>query len=294
MKRSREPPSELSFYVIDAFTDIAFSGNPAGVCLCKDSKLSVSQMRKVVDEFALPIVAFVGETEEKGVFSIRWFTPSQEIPLCGHGTLAAAYVLYVKERVSAKELTFSYEGGTLKASMNKDRVSVTLPQNVPQPIELSDSIRSSLAAALKLDVDAMLMTSYSETSKKLVVEILKVDVLKSLTPNFSDLLAVSFPVEVVGVIVTVYDAEVRSKKYNWVCRYFAPWIGVEEDPATGSVQTCLAPYFSPRIDQPVMNAYQVSKRGGSFVITLPSYETVKIEGGTRTVLRGYVKFPRDR
>ncbi|MEM7607257.1 MAG: PhzF family phenazine biosynthesis protein [Myxococcota bacterium] len=257
----------LPVYQIDAFTTGPFSGNPAGVCLL-EAWPTDAWMQSVAMEMALSETAFV--VREPEGLRLRWFTPTAEVDLCGHATLATAHALWHEEGSEDDVLRFQTRSGWLEARAVGERIRIDLPALVPEAADAP----SSLAAALGVGADAGFFRSRFDSLVVLEDEA----ALRALTPDMRALM----DVDTRGVIVTA-----PSASYDCVSRFFAPRVGVPEDPVTGSAHCVLAPYWTVRLGKETLRAYQASKRGGELELEVRD-ERVLLTGGCRTFLRGTI------
>jgi len=262
----------VPFYQVDAFTETPFKGNPAAICFMSTG-LQDSLYLAISAEMNLSETAFA-EPEGDGVYRLRWFTPRREVPLCGHATLALAHVLFNERVYRGDELTFKTMSDDLHAYRDRRGVRMDFPRNDPKPVA---PIRGILDG---LGVGEYLAFQYSDTNQKLLVELGSEEQVRSVNPDFKALLAVDNTLGWRGVIVTS-----RSAEYDFVSRYFAPWMGVDEDPVTGSAHTVLGPYWAAKLGKAAMRAYQASSRGGVIHVEL-SGDRVNLVGGSVTVVRG--------
>ena len=269
---------KVPFYQVDAFTSKPFRGNPAAVCLMRcDLKDDVYQ--SIAKEMNLSETAFVEAAEEPGSYRLRWFTPKREVPLCGHATLATAHVLFRHRGVRRRRLTFETLSGVLCAERVKDGVRLDFPRNDPEEVEPIGAILRGLGVTKCVDFQ------YSHTNQKLLVRLGNEEEVRRLKPRFSDLLETENPLGWRGVIVTAQGAN----PYDFVSRYFAPWMGVDEDPVTGSAHTVLAPYWAKVLGKNIFRAYQASERGGELLLEL-SEDRVFMTGEAVTVALGTLTF----
>jgi predicted PhzF superfamily epimerase YddE/YHI9 len=252
---------------IDAFTDRAFAGNPAAVCLL-EQPAAADWMQNVAAEMNLAETAFVCPIE--GGFGLRWFTPAVEVDLCGHATLAAAHALWSEQRADGpKPIRFFTNSGWLSAS----RIGNLIELDFPATPATAERPSSELLSALQVQPT---FVGQSKFDKLLVVD--SEDVLRSVAPDFAMLQRV----EARGVIVTSRSS---NPEFDFISRYFAPAAGINEDPVTGSAHCCLAPYWSEQLGKTDMVGYQASSRGG-VVRTRIAGERVLLGGHAVTVLRG--------
>jgi PhzF family phenazine biosynthesis protein len=245
----------MQSYIVDSFTNQPFKGNPAGVCF-PEHELSEDQMLNIAMEFGLSETAFVLPTSKKDIYSIRYFSPKKEIPLCGHATLASAKVLF--KNTEANEIHFiTMENVDLPIRRRENEIIMEFPV-----YELTEgTVPASMLSAL--GIEKVVQISYSPKNKIFLLEIEDTEVLANLTPDFAALLR-SYE-KINGVLVT---ASAHDEQYDYHYRYFWPWSGTHEDPVTGGVQTFLAKYWSIRLHKTKMKAFQSSTRTGSMDIEL--------------------------
>ncbi len=230
-------------YQVDAFAQKVFEGNPAAVCIMK-SWPGEEWMQKVAMENNLAETAFV--VPNHGLFEIRWFTPELEVDLCGHATLASAFVLFYHEGVSSDKINFnSLRSGALSVEKGEDgQLILDFPEDVPVTVPKNSALNKALGSEpiemFKGKTDFLLVYKKQED-------------IALMRPDF---LALS-KIDARGVIVTA-----PGKKVDFVSRFFAPQSGVNEDPVTGSAHTTLTPYWSGVLGKTQMSARQISKRGG--------------------------------
>ena len=229
-------------YQVDAFAETVFTGNPAAVCPL-DTWLSDEIMQKIAMENNLAETAFFVKKDE--IYELRWFTPKVEVDLCGHATLAAAYVLFNHENFNEKVVRFySPRSGELTVTKNGDLLTLNFPADVYQQIGLSDEIRDAF--------NKMPLSAYKgKTDYLLVFD--KEDDIKTLVPGFDAIARLGGR----GLIATA-----KGDTVDFVSRFFAPQSGVYEDPVTGSAHTTLVPYWHSRLCKSEMTAIQLSERKG--------------------------------
>ncbi len=261
------------FFQIDAFTKIPFKGNPAAVCFMPtnlDDKFYLS----IAQEMNLSETAFVEEIS-KGIFNLRWFTPLREVPLCGHATLATGYAIFKHLELGNERVEFQTLSGSLYAERVQDGIRLNFPENKPFKIDPPEEVLEALGVTDWVDV------LYSDTNQKLVVHLQNENDLSNISPDFGSLLKVKNILGWRGVIVTADGIG----EYDFISRYFAPWMGINEDPVTGSSHTVLAPYWGEKLGKSSMMAYQASARGGVLFVELIN-DRVFLTGNCVTVVRG--------
>lgn len=232
---------QLPLYTVNAFTDTAFTGNPAAVCLL-DKWLEDELMQAIAAQNNLSETAFMLRLDD-GHYQIRWFTPTVEVPLCGHATLASAYVLKNIQSERAKSIRFESKSGPLIATANGEQLTLDFPSQ----------------ASKRLATPTWFVNAFGANPN----EFLKSDYYLALFPNQEILAALEpdFPLlaqqKNTRVIVSA-----PGDTHDFVSRFFAPCDGIDEDPVTGSAHCILTPYWAKRLRKNTLRAHQISKRGG--------------------------------
>ena len=254
---------------VDAFTDRPFAGNPAAVCVLP-KPAEERWMQDVAREMNLSETAFLYPQDDG--FRLRWFTPTVEVDLCGHATLASAHVLWGDGHLPPhSEARFHTNSGLLTAERRGAWIEMNFPAVRAEPA----AAPAELARALGLTASA---ASVTRTRFDYLVEVDSEDTVRGLAPDFA--LLRRLPVR--GVIVTSRSG---SPEFDFVSRFFAPGSGVDEDPATGSTHCSLAPYWGARLGKTEMIGRQVSARGGVVRVRMHG-DRVVLGGQAVTVLRG--------
>ena len=265
----------LKITQVDAFTDKPFAGNPAAVCVTK-RPLADELMQAIAAEMNLSETAFLYPIE--GGYSLRWFTPAVEVDLCGHATLASAHVLWSEGHIAIDEVAkFNTKSGWLSAKQTVKGTDSWIELDFPtRPVEQSQHVLPQLIKSLCCSGN---IRAVAKNDKNYLVEVQSESALKALAPDFA---AVGkLPVQ--GIIAT---APADSDEYDFVSRYFAPAVGVNEDPVTGSAHASLAPYWQEKLGKSSMMARQISDRGGVLQVVCEKDNRVKISGQAVTVLKG--------
>lgn len=256
---------KLTIYQVDAFTSKLFGGNPAAV-IPLEEWLDDELMQSIALENNLSETAFF--VNENGEFRIRWFTPTAEVDLCGHATLASAYVMFNNLGFSESSIFFNSKSGKLVVKREGELISLDFPSRIPTPIEtpsvLSEALGINPREVLFNKSTLAVLNSESEVRK------LKPDIRKFLK------------LDTHGVIITALGDEV-----DFVSRFFAPDVGIDEDPVTGYAHTILTPYWTNVLGKNRMNALQVSKRGGELICELKD-ERVLILGEAKLYMKGEI------
>ena len=252
---------------VDSFTHTPFAGNPAGVCVMDDAA-DESWMADVAREMNLSETAFVYPVADG--FHLRWFTPVVEVEMCGHATLAAAHVLYEDGHIAPdRQARFATMSGLLTAARQDDLIELNFPavplDEVPAPPSLTDALGVSALGAARGQFDYL-------------VEVASEEEVRSVQPDFGALSRQ----DARGFIVT---ARATSGEYDFVSRFFAPAMGIDEDPVTGAAHCALGPYWAARLGKTEFTAYQASARGGVVRVRVAG-ERVVLGGQAVTVMRG--------
>jgi len=259
-------------FFVNAFTGKYYQGNTAAVLLL-DTYPPKARMQRLAKEFGFSETVFVVK-ESAELFRIRWFTPETEVKLCGHGTLAAATVLFAEGAVSGDRLTFLSRSGQLHISHHNATITMDFPRDEPMEIPL----RQNLAAALT-SIEPI-CSLYAPNTRNLIYVYTDAQTVVDMCPDFQRLAQLQDD-RVFGIIVTAG----QWNGYHYVCRYFAPWEGIWEDPVTGSAQVSLAPYWGKRLHKLTLKGYQASGRGGRFQVSLKR-NRVLIKGRAFIYLKG--------
>jgi PhzF family phenazine biosynthesis protein len=242
----------MKLYQVDAFTDQVFHGNPAAVCIVEE-ELDSSTMQQIAMEMNLSETAFVRIYKDH--CNIRWFTPATEVPLCGHATLASSFILFTEgywpqDRV----IEFDSLSGPLFVHYHQEGLTLNFPSQVPRPlsdekvIEYSDSFDVDLAQVLEVPNEMIFIFKQEEE-------------LRTFDPQDAKVAALAQN----GLIISAWSGQ---EGVDFISRYFAPNLGIKEDPVTGFMHTILTPYWAEQKSRTSFNAYQASKRGGHLYLAL--------------------------
>ena len=259
---------ELNLYQIDAFTDQLFGGNPAAVCPL-DSWLPEATMQAIAMENNLSETAFI--VHETSGWRIRWFTPVTEVKLCGHATLASAWVYFNHLRTDARQVVFDSLSGPLTVSRDGDRLTLDFPVRRAEPV-VAPGVLAAALGCTPLEVlanDDWLVLLDSEQT------------VRGLQPDMGLLRKL----ERRGLMVTAAGSDC-----DFVSRFFAPKYGIDEDPVTGATHTALTPFWAERLGKSRLHARQLSARGGELFCELQG-ERVLISGYAAPYLRGVISLP---
>jgi len=266
---------EIKSFIVDAFTSALFKGNQAAVCLL-DTALEEHTMLLIAKEFGFSETAFIDQISE-GTFSIRYFSPKMEIPLCGHATMASAKVLF-EENSTLNQLVFhTHSGYTLEIERKDKEISMYFPVLGLADYSLSPEILEAIG------IKQVQYCGYNKEHNIVLVEMGSSEELANLKPDFSTLRNCKTSIN--GVAVTAASA---SDIYDYEYRYFWPWSGTDEDPVTGAVQSFLVPYWTQKLNAFTLTAFQCSERTGEMRVEL-TQDKVIITSNAVIFSRGSIK-----
>ncbi|MGC8640392.1 MAG: PhzF family phenazine biosynthesis protein [Isosphaeraceae bacterium] len=260
---------------VDSFTNRPFAGNPAAVCLL-DWPVEASWMQNVAAEMNLSETAFVQPPSgAEPVFGLRWFTPKVEVDLCGHATLAAAHVLWEEELLAPEDdAFFGTRSGRLTASRRGDWIELDFPA---EPINRPITDQTELEAISRA-LGHVPLISAGKNRFDLLAELADEQTVRGLTPDIR--LVGKIPVR--GIIATSPSA---APGFDFVSRFFAPQVGVDEDPVCGSAHCCLGPFWASKLGKAELTGHQVSCRGGVVKVRVAE-RRVALIGQAVTVFKG--------
>lgn len=260
---------ELTQYQVDAFTGTVFAGNPAGVCPL-EGWIDDSLMQKIAMENNLSETAFF--VQKGDVYELRWFTPTVEIDLCGHATLASGYIILRELAPALDKVVFTSRSGILRVSRGDgDLLVMDFPSQPPRPCDAP----AELAAGLRAQPSRVL------SSEDYLALFEREDDIRALEPDFEILKGLGLR----GVIATA-----PGEGCDFVSRFFCPGVGINEDPVTGSAHCELTPYWADRLGRTSLHARQVSSRGGELFCELKN-DRVLISGRCALFMKGTVMLP---
>jgi PhzF family phenazine biosynthesis protein len=259
----------VKYFIVDAFAEELFKGNQAGVCILEEW-VDDETLQNIAAENNLAETAFV--VKENNGYTLRWFTPEIEMDLCGHATLASAFIVmnYIEKNNDA--ISFSTQSGILRVSKKGDLLEMDFPSRAPEKIEINKIAQESINAPIKeafMSRDMLLLIETEEQVRDLEIDIERI---KKLENCFA-------------FIVT---APSSHKEYDFVSRFFAPNAGIIEDPVTGSSHSTLIPFWAKRLNKDTLIAKQLSKRGG-ILYCENNGDRVKISGKAKIYLEGEIK-----
>lgn len=264
----------MKTYFVDSFTNEKFKGNPAAVCF-PGKDLDTITMQKIAAEIGFSETAFV-QIIKDNKYSIRFFTPKIEIPLCGHATLASSKIIF--DTTNFEKITFlNCENVELNIEKSECKIVMSFPVYDTQEINVPKSMLNALG------IDKIVNSRFSPKNKIILIEINDTNVLAQLKPDFQALIHSYNGIN--GVLVT---AQSSNSKFDFHYRYFWPWAGTNEDPVTGGVQTFLTKYWALKLNKNKLQAFQSSQRTG-MMTTEFLYDKILIYGEAVTVFEGDLK-----
>jgi PhzF family phenazine biosynthesis protein len=261
----------MKIYQVDAFTDQAFRGNPACVCIMDENRTD-SWMQSFSAEMNLSETAFL--VKQQNGYSLRWFTPKKEVQLCGHATLATAHILWSESYLRPdEEARFDTKSGLLTARLSEGWIELDFPARYIEPTEPNPALNQALG--LK-----PICTSKKEVPQGdyYLLEAESEEAVRKLSPDFIAL-------SKLGIRAALVTSRAQTPECDFVSRYFAPGIGVNEDPVTGSAHCYLAPYWGKKLNKTKLVGKQVSARSGMVGCEWQG-ERVVLKGQAITIFRG--------
>ena len=257
---------------VDAFSDVACGGNPAGVCLLEEP-LDEARMQSIAFELGIAETAFLTRREDTDTFGLRWFSPVTEIDLCGHATLASAHALRENGTVGgARPLTFHTRSGPLRAAFDGDRIELDFPADPVTPGPLPGSVAEQWPGAV---------VASGRTAFFTFVVLDSAEAVRAYEPDLGAIAAAGTR----ALLLTA--AAPPGSGADYVLRVFGPNVGIPEDPATGAAQCVAGPYWADALGRDALVARQLSPRGGTLYVR-PDGDRVRIAGHATTVLTGHL------
>ncbi|MCU6707415.1 PhzF family phenazine biosynthesis protein [Paenibacillus sp. J5C_2022] len=258
----------MNIYIVDAFTNEPFRGNPAAVCMLEQEK-SEQWMQQVAGEMNLSETAFVIRRDCGDGYTLRWFTPVAEVELCGHATLAAAHLLWERSGVDDQTIAFHTKSGVLHATRQGHWIQLNFPLELEQECVPPPQLIVGLGERFHY---------IGRNRMDYLIEVEDESVLRALKPNFQEWSTVKAR----GIIVT---CKAKMPDVDFVSRCFYPVIGVNEDPVTGSAHCCLAPYWQKKLGKSSFTAVQLSRREGLLTLRIEN-DRILMSGQAVTTLAG--------
>ncbi len=266
---------KIPTYIVDSFTNETFKGNPAGVCIL-ESDLSNDTMLSIAKELGLSETAFIKKTADEHTYSIRYFSPKMEIPLCGHATLASSKILFEKDNTLQKINFITTENINLKIEKEEGGFI-----KMEFPVYQTKPAAAPLALLNALGLTEVENVVYNEETNILVLQIDSCETLQNLQPDFVALYKSHKHIN--GVLVTSLS---NKENFDFESRYFWPWSGTNEDPVTGGTHTFLAKYWADKLNKTTMNSFQCSERSGFMQVTLLDSKRMLLKSKAKLVLDG--------
>ncbi|WP_029904834.1 PhzF family phenazine biosynthesis protein [Prevotella sp. 10(H)] len=250
----------MRIFTVDAFTDRPFSGNPAGVCIL-DNEIPEELIQLIAREINYSETAFVFPQNDS--YKIQWFTPKMEVNLCGHATLAAAHILYELQYCDSSEsIEFISASGTLTVRKTGDKIELNFPRLFVDEIESNEIVEKAF------DIRPLYI---GKNDNRYLIEIESYEKLLSIQPDFELLKS-----DDLGRFIITVKSDLP--KYDFISRYFAPGVGVPEDPVTGTAHCYLAPYWAKKLGKTKMYGFQASARSGCIECELAPDNRVFLRG----------------
>jgi len=259
---------KIPFFIVDAFAEREFTGNPAGVCLLPHW-LPAERMQAIANENAVAATAFV--VREDASYSLRWFTPAVEEEMCGHATLGAAWVVLNRLEPSRDSVVFSSPAGRLEVLRKAGLYALDLPANPPRPCPEPPGLAEALGAAPREVLRAAYFIAVFDSAREIA----------AIAPNFAALARQETP----GIIVTAPASDIGC---DIATRYFAPAKGIPEDHVTGSAHAQVVPFWAQRLGRSTLQARQLSRRGGRLECTWRG-DRVTLAGPARLYMSGEIE-----
>jgi len=257
----------MKYFALHSFTNKLFSGNPAGVCLL-ESWPDDATMQKIARENNVSETAFLLQRPDKA-FDLRWFAPDVEVDLCGHATLAGAFVIFNFTDYADDTIDFYTKSGKLSAAKDGERVVLDFPAKQSRPVGITELMRQAVGKEIKS----------AHLSDDLMLVLDDENAVRSAEP---DLIIMNQFKDCRGIIITA-----KGEDHDFVSRFFAPGLGITEDPVTGSAHSVLIPYWSNLLGKDILVAEQVSQRGG-VLYCQNCGERVKFAGNAALYLSGEI------
>ncbi len=263
---------KMKLFQVDAFTKEIFKGNPAGVCILPDNmEVDDSLLQNLAMEMNVSETAFLKKMN--GEYNLRWFTPETEVEFCGHATLSAAHILWeTGNEKNTDEIIFNTKSGKLSAINRNSKIELNFPSFDVTGIPADEKINIALG----------IKPVFTGTDgKRYLLEIADYKELIEILPDYNLL-------KEIGRTAFIVTCKSDDDRYDFYSRFFAPSVGINEDPVTGSAHSLLTPYWSEKLNKTVLNGYQASKRGGSIECELSDNRRVLLRGNAKTVFE--IKF----
>lgn len=260
---------KIPIFYLDAFTNKQFKGNQIAVCVLEKCFLDKQVMQNIATEINFSETAFVysdnNDFSKDNNFYLKWFTPTNEVNLCGHGTLGTSYLIFNCFNNTNQEISFNTLSGNLKAKKEQEYIWLDFPIRNFSEYKIDKEILEAL------NIDSYINSVISKESQTLLIELNNISEIK---PDFENLAKINIQ-NIEAVIIT----EKSNDIYDFKSRYFTPWHGINEDPVTGSAHCLLSNYWSNKLNKNEMLAYQNSKRGGELKLIINKESNRVLIGG---------------
>lgn len=275
-----EGRGDIPIFQVDAFTSEPFRGNPAAVCLM-EREMDDRTLQAIAAENNLSETAFLwaeggGTFEGADRFHLRWFTPAVEVPLCGHATLGTSAVLFDVVGYPRDEIRFRSLSGELVARRHPEGILLDFPSDSVRPLEPPAGLLDAMGINEAMEVH------FAERGRDIMVRVASESTVRGLRPDFRAMVEATRGMDVNGAMVTAEG----TTPYDFVSRFFAPWLGVDEDPVTGAAHTVLTPFWAGVLGKEEMRAFQASRRGGELLVRDAGGGRVHLIGQAVIVLKG--------
>lgn len=262
-----------NYFLLDTFTNVAFKGNPTPVCLL-ERPFPQKTMESLAKEFNAPVSVFISPENDLPTYQIRYFTIAGEIPACGHGTLGAAYVLF-QQFTQMNSIDFlTIEGTALQSTQEEGITFIQYPKFEPTAIDIITELNEAL------EIKNHQSYFLGKELESLFIELENAEAVKKVKPNFTKLLQSTSKIKEVVIM-----SESDHASADFVLRSFCPWIGIDEDPVTGSIHSVLGHFWKEKLNKDKLIAHQVSERGGKIIVK-PLDNLVKIGGDCKILIQG--------
>lgn len=269
--------TKIETYIVDSFTDKPFKGNPAGVCIL-NQQMTDEQMQSIAKELGLSETAFIKLINKPNKYSIRYFSPIMEIPLCGHATLASSKVLFEINPTMTDIHFKNIQDLDLMIKKHKGKIEMEFPIYDTIPQNPTDELLQALG------IEKISSSAFNKETNILLIEIESSQLLNNLSPNFERLTASHNSIN--GVLVSAIS---DKNDFDFESRYFWPWSGTNEDPVTGATHTFLAKYWAKKLNKNKMNSFQCSERSGFMEVELISESKLIIRSEAQIILKGELR-----
>ncbi|MGH1470893.1 MAG: PhzF family phenazine biosynthesis protein [Cellvibrionaceae bacterium] len=263
----------MDFYIVDAFTNEPFKGNPAAVVILKEEKTAI-WMQKIAAEFNLSETAFLNH-KKNNQWALRWFTPTVEVNLCGHATLASARTLHEFIDTDSQEFIFHTKSGELLATISEDDITLDFPAIDLKPFENFSLVENVLGEKLE---------NCMANERNIFAELENESAIINFSPNYEKISSLKTN----GIVITARSTN-KNNSIDFVSRYFAPNAGIPEDPVTGSIHCALAPYWSKKLNKKILTAKQCSSREGILNLTVKENGRIELKGKSVIFSKGKIR-----